>query len=184
MRQFGNKTSMFFPATILFVAYVAAGAACRYGQEEAARQAGSVTRSGGLFIQTIWVDSVKGSVSENFLAIVIYFENLGCMPCLNSLRELSESLQRNQTRPEYKNVMLLVARTQDTYALQRRKLEAWCAANDLRFPLYLIPSDSLKHDLIGRTSAVLVDSTGQVELCEPFPLSPEVSEHILRRMAN
>ena len=143
---------------------------------------GSRNKLPGKYIHTIWVDSSKGTDSKNFLVLVIYFENLGCVPCLNSLMDLSDSLQNNHNNIYDKNVMLLVARTQDAYVLQRRKIEAWCTANGLKFPLYLIPSDSLKQNLIKRTSAILMDPTGEVELCEPFPLSFEMKAHIIRRL--
>ena len=175
-------TVRFFPAAILF-ALVVAACACRYEREGSVGRDGMPERSAGPFVRRIWIDSAGGAASSAFLAIVVYFENLGCMPCLLSLRELSEAILQNQHTPECKKIILLIARTRESYALQRRKMEAWAEANGLKFPLCLVDADSLRENLIVRSSAVLVDSSGEVEVGEAFPVSPEVSAQIIRRLS-
>ncbi|HEV8537482.1 MAG TPA: hypothetical protein VGR15_01050, partial [Bacteroidota bacterium] len=81
---------------ILVLACIGMGAACRNSQEEAARTVRSGNKLSGLFFRSIWTDSAGVLDAKVLLAIVIYFEKLGCMPCLNSLRELSDALRRDQ----------------------------------------------------------------------------------------
>ena len=155
---------------------------CRNAREEITQRDESSNNLPGRFVRSIWIDSTRSSGAKECLAIVIYFENLGCMPCLNSLLELSDSLHKDYDHVGGRNVMLLIARTQDPYVLQRRKVEAWCAAHNLKFPPYLVSPDSLRRNLIERTSALLVNFNSEVELFETFPLSAEMSSHIIRRL--
>ena len=170
-------TSRFFLAMFLVLTCFGTENGCHNKQEETNFRAESESKLKGRFFRSIWMDSTGGASSKDFLAIVIYFEDLSCVTCLNNLLDLSDSLQC-----DHKNVMLLVARTQDTYMLQRRRMEAWCWANHLRFPLFLVSPDSLRQNLVGRTSVALLDSSGEVELCESFPLSVVLSRYIIQRL--
>src|SRR5271169_2819291 len=169
-------TSRFFLTMFLVLTCFGTENSCHNTKEETNRRDESESKLPGRFFRSIWMDSTGGSASKAFLAIVIYFEDLSCVTCLNNLLDLSDSLRSN-----HKNVMLLVARTQDTYVLQRRRMEAWCWANHLRFPLFLVSPDSLRQNLVGRTSVALLDSSGDVELFESFPLSAVLSKHISQK---
>ena len=172
-----NGTSRFSLAAFLALTCFGTQNSCHNVREEKIIRGSSESKVPGRFFRSIWMDSTGGSDSKDFLSIVIYFEDLNCVTCLNNLLDLSDSLQS-----DHKNVMLLVARTQDTYVLQRRRMEAWCWANHIRFPLFLVSPDSLRKNLVERTSVALLDSSGALELCESFPLSAVLSRHIIQTL--
>ena len=122
----------------------------------------------------------SGGTNKKTVAFFLRFEDFGCLSCFENFIEFCDSLEMNFRKFGNERTLMIFQRNEDEEEKeQKRLLMSWAKANNLRFPIYMVPSNEFEKYSVTSPSVVLVDGVSSVKFIESLPLPFEIENRIL-----
>lgn len=126
--------------------------------------------------------TLSGKEYDEILAMMIRFENFGCLPCLNDFMEFCDSLRAGNTVGSNVSVILIIARNEQSLQQQTVSMKRWANENELFYPLVCIPRQLFENWNIERSTVLLVNKNDSIDLRETIPLSRARQDEFIARI--
>jgi hypothetical protein len=126
--------------------------------------------------------TLSGKDYDEIFAMIIFFENFSCLPCLNDFMEFCDSLRSGNMVHPATFVILLMARNEQPPGQQAISMKRWENENGILFPLICTPRNLFAEWNIERSTFILWKKEGGIELRETLPISHKRQTEILGRL--
>jgi hypothetical protein len=123
-----------------------------------------------------------GKDFDEILAMMIRFENFGCLTCLNVFMEFCDSLRACSTIGPNLSVILIIAGNEQSLQQQTVSMKRWARENEIFFPLVCIPRQLFEDWKIERSTVLLLKKHRGIELSETIPLSRTLRDEFIARL--
>lgn len=141
----------------------------------------ALPRSVELF-RSLWEDSAGLDPTRSAIIFLADFKDFGCPPCLESFLESTGTLSEAASTNGKTAAILVFKRNEEDYAVQRRKMSAWCRGRGIQFPFFLLHAKYLAEDAWRGSRSVVVDPGGEIVINETFPISEQTQTVLIRML--
>jgi len=117
---------------------------------------------------------------KNRLMFLVRFSDFNCPPCFESFILLCDSLRARLTDDGQHRLIILFQQDDFADPSNPARLHHWLKANDLRFPVLIIPDSVFKQTTISKSSVAVVNPANETLFLRQLPLEKqEEYQHVL-----